>query len=163
MRNIRLLICAAAVSVMTAGSVTAQDQGIGAGIIIGEPTGLSIKGWMSERTALAGAVAWAFDPNTSLHIHGDYLIHNYDLLNVDAGTLPVYYGLGARIKFDDKEHPRRDRDRRTRAGVRIPAGLNYHFEDIPADIFIEIAPIFDIAPKTDFSLNAAIGARLFFK
>jgi hypothetical protein len=30
------------------------------------------------------------------------------------------------------------------------------------DIFLEVVPILDLAPKTDFKINAAIGARYFF-
>jgi hypothetical protein len=143
-----------------AGTAAAQDEGTGIGIIVGEPTGLSLKKWVSTRTAVAGALAWAFDPNTSFHVHGDYLFHDYDIVTPDKGRLPLYGGLGARLKFEDEK---RGRDKRTRVGVRIPLGLNYHFEQAPVDLFLEIVPILDVAPRTDVSLNAAVGARYFFR
>lgn len=144
-----------------AGIVNAQDSGTGVGLILGEPTGLSLKNWTSERTAVAVAIAWAFDPNTSFHVHGDYLFHDYTMVTVEKGRLPLYAGIGARLKFDD-ERGRRGRDSRTRVGARIPLGLNYHFERAPVDLFLEVVPILDVAPKSDVSLNAAIGARYFF-
>ncbi|MCU0364256.1 MAG: hypothetical protein MUE93_01075 [Ignavibacteriaceae bacterium] len=68
------------------------------------------------------------------------------------GTLPFYYGIGARIKTAND----------TKLGVRVPLGLAYLFSNTPIDIFLEIVPILDLTPKTDFSINAAIGARYFF-
>lgn len=144
-----------------AGTAVAQDRGFGMGIIVGEPAGLSLKNWTSRTTAVAGAFAWAFDPNTSFHIHADYLFHEYDIFRPESGRLPLYYGLGARVKFDDRDRGRR-RETKTRVGARIPLGMNYHFERAPVDLFLELVPIVDVAPKTDVSVNAAIGARYFF-
>jgi len=141
---------------------SAQDEGFGIGVIIGEPTGLSLKKWVSRTAAIDGAIAWAFDPNTSFHVHADYLIHDYDLVKPDVGALPLYAGIGARLKFQD-ERRGRHRDSRTRTGVRIPLGMNYHFAQAPVDLFLEIVPILDLTPRTDVSLNAAIGARYFFR
>lgn len=141
---------------------TAQDSGLGIGIIVGEPTGISLKKWTSATTAIDGAVAWAFDRNTSVQLHGDFLMHNFNLLKTDVGRLPVYYGVGGRVKFDDERRRGRDTDRHTRVGVRVPVGMAYLFDRAPVDVFLEIVPILDLAPSSDFGLNAAIGARYFF-
>ena len=47
-------------------------------------------------------------------------------------------------------------------GVRVPLGLAYIFSDEPIDIFLEIVPILDLLPQTDFTISAAIGGRYFF-
>jgi hypothetical protein len=49
-----------------------------------------------------------------------------------------------------------------RLGARIPVGLEYIFPDQHFDIFLEVVPLLDLIPDTDFTLNAAIGARYFF-
>ncbi len=141
----------------------AQDSGLGIGVIVGEPTGISLKKWTSANTAIDGAVAWAFDRNASVQLHGDFLIHNFNLLKTDVGRLPVYYGVGGRVKFDDERRRGRDTEHHTRVGVRVPLGMAYLFDSAPVDVFLEIVPILDLAPSTDFGLNAAIGARYFFK
>ena len=41
-------------------TIKAQDSGIGLGIILGEPTGVSLKSWVGRREALDVAVAWSF-------------------------------------------------------------------------------------------------------
>ena len=47
-------------------------------------------------------------------------------------------------------------------GIRFPVGLDYNFDGAPLDIFVQIVPILELAPKTDFELEGAIGARFFF-
>lgn len=144
-----ILLSVLAVLLMT---ISSQAGNFEAGIIVGEPTGLCIKIWTGRTTAFDGAIAWSFLDEGAFHIHGDYLFHNFDLIDVSKGSLPFYYGLGGRIKTEDD----------TRLGARIPVGLEYRFANTPLDIFIEVVPILDIAPEMDFSFNAAIGIRFQF-
>lgn len=142
--------------------VQAQDRGFGLGIVVGEPTGISLKSWQGRTTALDAALAWSFAGNDFVQLHGDYLSHNFSLLKVEQGQLPFYYGIGGRIKLINIDNKRGDRDDKTRIGVRIPLGLAYLFEKVPLDLFIEVVPILDLVPETAFDLNAAIGVRYFF-
>ncbi|MCG3120186.1 MAG: hypothetical protein ALAOOOJD_02811 [bacterium] len=139
----------------------AQDRGFGLGIVIGEPTGISLKNWQGRTTALDGALAWSFAGNDFIQLHGDYLSHNFSLLKVEEGQLPFYYGIGGRIKFTSGDKNKNNEDK-TRLGVRIPLGLAYLFEKVTLDIFVEVVPVLDLVPETQFDLNAAIGIRYFF-
>ena len=134
-------------------TVKAQSSGVGLGLIVGEPTGISFKYWTGSTTAIDAALAWSFIDGGAFHIHGDYLFHNMRLISVPEGLLPFYYGIGARIKTAND----------TKLGVRVPLGLAYLFQSAPVDIFLEIVPILDLTPKTDFAINAALGARYYFK
>jgi len=134
-------------------TVKAQSSGVGLGLIVGEPTGVSFKYWTGSTTAIDAALAWSFIDGGAFHIHGDYLFHNMRLISVPEGLLPFYYGIGARIKTAND----------TKLGVRVPLGLAYLFQSAPVDIFLEIVPILDLTPKTDFAINAALGARYYFK
>jgi hypothetical protein len=138
---------------LLAGQAFAVDRRFGVGIIIGEPTGASAKLWGPKNTALQFAVAASFQDATELHLHADFVYHKDDLFDLERGSMPLYYGAGLRVKFFDDDEL---------IGVRFPVGLNYRFEDDPLDAFIEVAPILDVAPDTDFSINAAIGARYYF-
>ena len=131
---------------------SAQDHGFGLGIVVGEPTGVSLKTWTGSRTALDFAVAWSFGRKDALHIHVDYLFHNFSLFDVEKGDLVLYYGIGGRVKAVEK----------TRVGVRIPIGISYLFEKDPIEIFFELGPILDLAPSTDFTMTGGIGIRYFF-
>jgi len=140
----------------------AQDRGTGVGVIAGEPAGASLKIWTGPVTAVDAAMAWSFDRNTSVQLHSNFLIHDYNVINLSPGRWPVYYGLGARVKFDD-ERRRGDQTRKnTRAGLRAPLGVAFLFDDYPVDIFVEVVPVFDVTPSTSLTLNAAVGVRYFF-
>jgi hypothetical protein len=130
----------------------AQINGIGLGLIVGEPTGISGKIWTGSSTAFDGGLAWSFIDENAFQIHADYLFHNIRLITVSEGKLPFYYGIGARLKTASE----------IQLGVRVPLGLAYLFQNVPIDIFVEVVPILDLIPKTDFQINAALGARYFF-
>ncbi|MDE3058704.1 MAG: hypothetical protein KGJ59_12185 [Bacteroidota bacterium] len=130
----------------------AQDNGFGAGVMVGAPTGISMKLWQSRTTALDGAIAWSFGKASELQFNVDYVIHNFGVIKVEKGSLPFYYGIGARVQAGSDAS----------FGVRIPLGLDYLFEHDPLDVFFEIAPILQIAPSTEFDLDGTIGVRFFF-
>jgi len=132
----------------------AQERGFGAGVLIGEPTGVSLKGWLSRTTALDAGVAWSFVKETSFHIHADYLIHSFNIFRTSE-DIPLYYGIGGRIKTGRHED--------TRVGLRMVLGIAYLFRKAPFDIFMEAAPILDLVPETTLRANAGIGARFFFR
>jgi hypothetical protein len=140
-------------SALFCGSVAAQGHNFGLGIIIGEPTGICGKQWLSNKTAVDGAVAWGFADEGALHLHGDFLVHSFDLMRSEKGSLPVYYGIGGRLRFEDDD---------SLVGVRVPVGLDYIFEGSRVDLFLELVPILDLAPGTELRVNAGLGVRYFF-
>ena len=144
---------AAALVVLASVVPSAAQGGAGLGIIVGEPTGVSGKAWMGGNMAIDAAAAWSFAHEDALHIHGDVLAHAMDLFPVDRGALPLYYGIGGRLKIRDED---------TQFGLRVPLGLAYIFPSSRADMFVEVAPLLDLAPDTDVSVNAAAGVRYFF-
>lgn len=130
----------------------AQPKGLGLGVIIGEPTGISFKKWVNKSDAIDGALAWSFGDKDALHLHADYLFHNRRLIHIDQHSIPFYYGIGGRFRFEDKNT----------FGIRFPLGLTFFLVEVPVDLFVEIVPIMNLAPETDLDLNAAIGARYYF-
>lgn len=126
---------------------------LGIGVMLGEPTGISVKSWNSDRSAFDLGAAWSFaGSNDAIHLHGDYLLHSW-LSGPEEGDLAFYYGLGARIVLSDPD---------ARFGVRIPFGLNYIIPNSKVDIFAEAVPILNLTPNTDFDGNGAIGIRYYF-
>lgn len=156
------LLCGILIGLLTVLTVHAQDQGTGIGIIAGEPTGVSLKLWTGQNTAVDAAMAWSFDRNTSVQLHGNFLIHDYNVVNLTPGRWPVYYGLGIRAKLDDERRRGDQTTTHTRVGIRAPLGVAYLFDQYPVDLFLEVVPVLDLAPSTDLALNAAFGIRYFF-
>ena len=145
---------------LSAGPALAANGPFGVGLILGEPTGLSSKLWLDaeRKTAVDMAAAWSLSGDNDFHFHGDYLFHQYswlhDALNIQHGKLPVYFGLGGRVRVREN----RDDD----VGIRIPIGVSYIFDQMPVDVFAEIVPVVDIAPDTDGDLAGGVGVRFYF-
>jgi hypothetical protein len=129
--------------------LAAQNSGLGIGVILGEPTGLSAKMWSGSNMALDAAAAWSFGDNGAIHLHADMLWHNFNLIDQ---SLPVYYGIGGKVKLADDPM----------IGVRIPVGIAYQVSSAPLDIFLELVPVLDLAPDTSFGFNGALGVRYYF-
>lgn len=124
----------------------------GLGIIVGEPTGISFKTFIGRRHGFDLALAWSTRED-NFHIHGDYLFHNWGAFNPNRGRMPLYYGIGGRIRLDDDD---------ATVGLRIPVGFEYLFQGAPLGLFLELAPILDLSPDTDFDVNAGAGVRFYF-
>jgi hypothetical protein len=135
-------------------SEAATDRRFGAGVILGEPIGASLKYWLSEQVALDGAVAWSLWNENNFEFHTDVLFHKFDWIPVSRGRLPFYFGGGIRLKLQDNDDDR--------FGVRGPVGLSYLFEDLPLDIFVEVGPVIDFTPKTRGGVTGGVGARYWF-
>lgn len=151
----RLLILFLTAGLFAGAAQAQQRSGTGIGAIVGEPTGFTVKHWVDDRSALDAAVGWSFEGRDSFHLHADWLWHDFSIFPVERGMLPLYYGVGGRFKARSGSDDR--------FGVRVPVGVAYHFDNMPLELFGEIVPILDVAPSTDLSLNAAIGARWYFE
>jgi len=126
----------------------------GLGMIIGEPTGVSFKHWMSRKNAFDMGFAWSFaGRGDELHVHADYLWHT-PLRSSDEAVrrTDFYIGVGGRARFESD----------ARVGVRVPLGFSHFIKDTPLDVFFEVAPILDVVPETDMSANGGIGLRYYF-
>lgn len=142
-----------------------QDKGFGIGIIVGEPTGIKGKVWLSERTAFDFGFGWSlggystdkYDKNMAtdesrFHVHADYLWHDFRLIRADR-QLPVFYGFGGRMNsgagLDNS------------LGIRGIFGIAWVPESVPFDVFLEVTPVLQLNPSTRVGLNGGVGARFF--
>lgn len=133
-------------------SAKAQFRSLGIGGMIGSPTGISLKKWVSRRNAYDLGAAWSITKNPGFHLHADYLMHRADLEGMEDGRSYAYYGIGGRLKAVEDD---------PRVGARFPLGITYMDPREPFDAFFEIVPVFDILPATRFSLNLSLGGRLY--
>ena len=127
----------------------------GAGIILGEPTGFSVKYWFNDTVAIDGAAGWSSYDHSDFYLHSDLLLHKFDLLPVPKGKLPVYIGAGGFVRFRDDHYD-------NQGGVRVPVGVDYLFENLPVDVFAEFAPGVQLTPSTRADFSGGIGVRYWF-
>jgi hypothetical protein len=146
---------------------TAHAQGtekgaFGIGIILGEPTGISAKLYLSDDTAIAAAVGSAFIGG-GVHLHADYLWHPWVLEEAEHFVLPAYVGVGARVLDElpgDNRHI-------LHLGLRGVGGMLFDFKAIPLDVFGEVAAVLDFAFDQErggvgLAINIGLGARYYF-
>jgi hypothetical protein len=164
-----ILIAALAVfSLCAPRSTSAQPQpgSFGFGLILGEPTGLTLKGSIGSGNAWDAAIGSSWFGRT--RIHGDYLWAANVFNSRKAG---MYFGLGAAIGFGrgggvlykgkGGEWYYYADDNAVAVGVRGSLGLNFMPFSAPVEIFGELAPIFGITPVTGLGWDAAIGIRYY--
>ncbi len=143
------------------GRTFAQPGGeLGVGIILDEPTGITVHRWLDGDTSIDAAFAWSTSGRDTFHFHADYLLHRHDLVRIPelSGRFSAYYGVGGKIKFNDDDTKNSD----DVIGVRIPIGINYLFAELPIDLFVEVVPLLVLSPDSDVQLKAALGARYYF-
>lgn len=123
----------------------------GAGIIVGEPTGLSFRLWQNKNQAFDFGIAWSISSNI-LHLSADYVSHSYGIFKPTSGSMPFYYGVGVRILAKDN----------TNFGVRIPLGILFIPKGMNLDFFFEIVPTLELVPDTKLDVDGAFGFRYYF-
>jgi hypothetical protein len=88
-----------------------------------------------------------------LHVHADYLFHNFNVIK-SSEKLPIYYGPGVALNLW--------RHGDTELGFRGVCGLAWMPRTAPLDLFFEIAPVMILFPGTWVDINAGIGGRFYF-
>ncbi len=136
-----------------AGSVFSQsipDPVLEIGLGIGEPTGLSLKYWITEKNAFDASAGWSAKKKL-LDVHLDYQYH-YFLSEFEAKELPVYTGAGIMTSLN----------RNFMVGLRIPFGTEYLFEGPRLVVFAQVAPTFRIIKKPGIFVSGSLGIRYAF-
>jgi hypothetical protein len=136
----------------------AQRRDFGLGLVIGDPTGLSVKGFLDDRQAIDGALGFGFIGDDHISLHADYLYH-FDIKRWDIAMLDLYIGVGPKLGLHD--HGPRD-NTHILLGARAPIGLALTFLEAPFDIFLELAAGLWLVENVDLYLDAAIGGRYWF-
>ena len=90
------LLIGAGLTARPAAADAVEKGAFGAGIIIGEPTGLSAKLYLRDDQALQAALALSAVVG-GFQVHLDYLFHPRILEERDAFTLPFYLGPGVSL------------------------------------------------------------------
>jgi hypothetical protein len=136
------------------------NKTFGLGLMLGAPSGLTGKFFLSRDTALDfGVGVYEGYRDDGIHLHFDFLWHPVVLATNPTFWLPLYFGVGARY-FDHNRGADDDH-----LGVRVPLGISFDFQRVPLDVFIELAFVLDFIVHDNHDradLNAAVGIRYYF-
>ena len=137
--------------------VQAQEtRDFGLGVIIGDPTGLSGKYFVSPEFAIDGAIGLGWIGGGHLHMHVDVLWH-FEIERWSSARLDLYLGVGPKLAIKGKRH-----DDELRIGARAPFGMAMMFTEAPFDVFVEVAAGLWLVRKPGFDVDVAIGGRYWF-
>jgi hypothetical protein len=165
--------CAAAVAVALAlpptgarASEIGNGANVGLGVMLGAPTGLSMKFFFHNDHAVDLGVGVGYFVGPTLYVHADYLFH-FQLVSAETFELPLYIGIGGKfiLWFHDENHyywGGHSEAGTLGAGVRVPIGIAFELNALPLDIFLEIVPGLGVFPGIGAFLDGAIGVRYYF-
>ena len=120
------------------------------GVILGNPTSLSVKYWTANVTAIDASIGYRYGSTNDLYLNTDFLFHLW-AIQKDEGLIRFYFGAGAGLGFISD----------LSFSVRIPAGAALFLSKIPLELFAEIVPTLQIigVGNTRFRMEGDIGAR----
>jgi hypothetical protein len=127
----------------------------GIGVVLGEPSGVSGKYWLSKYRAVDGAFGYSFGDRFRFSM--DYLVHTDALLSEDFS---FYYGIGGAIS-GGRGYIAKPRPGDFALGARGVIGVSHFFKRAPLDAFLELAPIIFIAPPLGLSMDFCFGIRVY--
>jgi hypothetical protein len=137
----------------------AQDYNTGVGLRLGFWNGLTVKHFISQRSALEGLLLTRM---SGFEITGLFEVHNNAF---DVERLNWYYGGGAHIGFwNGKNTSWDDPDGNyTSIGIDGIIGIEYNFKDVPINIGLDWKPIFNLSGYTVFlGEGGALSIRYIF-
>jgi hypothetical protein len=136
------------------------SSGISIGIVIGDPTGLSLKFWgIGQNSALQVNIGGGgFFVPADLLINGSLLFH---ALLTRETPINGYLGVGAFAGI--KKHEKQGNE--AVFGILVPLGLELILSEVPLDIFMEVSPVIGFTTKGDVArgLTFGIGLRYILK
>jgi hypothetical protein len=145
--------------------VDAQQRPFGAGIIMGEPTGVSVKLWTSPSRAVDFGLGWSiggdrinmsegvYNGKSRIHFNFDYLLHVFKFFE-KSGQLPLYYGIGGRFNTGGGYV--------NSLAVRFVMGLVWIPKESQIDLFFEFVPSLQLSTKSELGIDTGLGARYYF-
>ena len=138
-------------------NVSAQDYKghYGIGLALGEPSGFSIKKFNNNSEAFQYTLGYStVKGEEGINIGADFLLHNYDFITAEKGSIPFYYGAGIHLKSYNNAG--------NQIYARVPLGVAYEVADFPFDVFFEFAPGIAVVPQPSLVTNFALGGRFYF-
>ena len=149
------------------------NKTFGLGLELGEPSGLNGKWFLSKSGALDFGLGYIYNhyyAGDGFHFYADYLWHPFVLTSTQPFELPFYIGVGGRFWSFDYGCDRfgnRCNNSGSAFGVRVPIGLDFDFNNVPLDIFVQLVPTLDFYrnyynDNLHFGIDFSAGVRFWF-
>ena len=150
-------------------------NGFSLGVVLGDPTGLTLRAGLGERAAIQGHLGFSPFPGDAVALMVDWTYDAVDLLRHNPRTaLLFYFGFGAKVQwFSGRYYAWEFHDQHSfpdhshfGVGARGLVGLRVSFRRAPIDLFFELAPVGVIIvvpdPGAYYDVDFALGFRYRF-
>ena len=124
-----------------------EGKNFGFGLILGEPTGGTIKYWLNNVNTIDADIGGG-SFRGSLRLDGDYLWHFYPF-NSPVANLYVGPGLALGVGGNDGS-----------VGIRGIVGIDFIPERTPIEIFLHLGPVIWLSPGGS-NIDIALGVRFY--
>lgn len=131
-----------------------RPGGVGIGVQLGDPSGLSLNLPTGGRASVDLLAAWDLDDFFFLNGHALFM----QPLN-SAPNFGVFYGPGAFIGVRDRDRGRWDFDDQVYAGASGTIGLNYFIDQF--EIYLRATLRLQLIDRTDGSAGGGLGLRYY--
>lgn len=152
-----------------AADIAPMGKSVGVGLELGAPTNLNLKFITGPSNGIVVGVGGGVWYDLSLSLHLDYLWHPATFVENSSLTLTPYIGIGGWTSIATNS------DRRVGsfgplyfdafpvfAGLRVPLGLSFAFNEFPMELFIEAVPAMAFFPFIGVFGQGGIGGRFYF-
>lgn len=142
-----------------------RGKNFGFGIILGEPTGVTVKYWLNSENALVGNLGTSYFGKPRIDV--EYLWHfdafNSSIVKMYAGPAGVLgFGEGNSYWYEwrnDRFYYRKKGD--LGLGIKGLVGINIVPRRTPLEVFLEIGALVGLAPDFGSQGEAAVGIRFY--
>lgn len=142
-----------------------RGKNFGFGIILGDPTGATIKYWFNSEGALTASIGASYFGSPRVDV--DYLWH-FDAF--ESRIVRLYAGVGGALGFangngflykEDRGRFYYRGDNNVGLGIRGLFGLNVVPNRTPLEIFFEFGALVGVAPEFGSAVDLALGVRFY--
>jgi len=145
-----LLILVLVMVLMTPLFAMQKNDGVGVGVTLGYPTGLTARYGMDDFRVL-GNLTWDYD--SSVYLDAGVL---YDLTEVEVADLPIYINGGALVGLGVSGG-------KIAVSFNGVVGASYYLNDYPVEVFLNLAPGVSVLPSMGWSFKGGLGALWYFE
>jgi hypothetical protein len=130
-----------------------RPTGFALGIIVGKPTGITLKTDISKKHTFDFRIGWAL-PGERFHVACDYI--SYFPKWIEREKWYPYLGIGSRLTMKQEEDTLQ-----FNLGIRVGIGVEHVYREL--GLFAELYPVVELVPETGLSLEGGIGVRYYFR
>jgi len=143
-------------------SLQHAPEGYGFGIYMGTPTGLGALNLSQREKDITRQIYLGWNlADEQMRLVLDQ-VWEMGKVTLDDGTqFPFYVGGRSWLRLNDMNDVLGFTNFSNAFGVGAPIGAIYQHEDTAIEIYVECAPVFQIAPKSEFGVQMGLGIRLY--